>query len=355
MRRTSARRRERIGRALAAQRRLLGPGTGPAARRAQRPPLPGCSLPSAWPQGRPSLCSHAHGQGRPGPAARQIRGPRARRTAAQGAHHGARDAAARSRNRAAPYTAGLQATLARAGSAGARLLVAVLQDGRQPRQQILDWRRHLRGAGLSCVTQWYEINSLCAPRCSGSAASWGVPAVALGQATGACMRLHGMQHTMTETVPWTRHTRPHASAPMRADARSPAAHRAMPAHARAPAPRSAAGPMQRAGARAGARLGHADHVDDALERAQDGPQHLRVLLAQVLVQHNAQVPQQLLLVARLRAQHSAPQRRPPARYSWRSARRHAQVPQPLCASQGRTPHGDGSRQHVCGLQCPNSP
>ena len=46
---------------------------------------------------------------------------------------------------------------------------------------------------------------------------------------------------------------------------------------------------------------HADDVDDALERAQDAAQHLRVLLAQVLVQHHAQVAQQLLLVARLRA------------------------------------------------------
>jgi len=44
---------------------------------------------------------------------------------------------------------------------------------------------------------------------------------------------------------------------------------------------------------------HADHVHDGLERAQDAAQHLRVLLAQVLVQHLAQVRHQLLLAARL--------------------------------------------------------
>ena len=45
--------------------------------------------------------------------------------------------------------------------------------------------------------------------------------------------------------------------------------------------------------------GHADDVDDGFEGAEDGAQHVRVLLAQVLVQHDAQVTQQLLLVARL--------------------------------------------------------
>mmetsp|Transcript_30967 Transcript_30967/g.55423 ORF Transcript_30967/g.55423 Transcript_30967/m.55423 type:complete len:657 (+) Transcript_30967:141-2111(+) len=44
-------------------------------------------------------------------------------------------------------------------------------------------------------------------------------------------------------------------------------------------------------------LGHADHVDNALERAQDGAQHLGVLFAEVLVEHDAKVPHQRLLPA----------------------------------------------------------
>ena len=34
-------------------------------------------------------------------------------------------------------------------------------------------------------------------------------------------------------------------------------------------------------------LGHADHVHDGLESAQDAAQHLRVLLTQVLIQHHS--------------------------------------------------------------------
>mmetsp|Transcript_9557 Transcript_9557/g.28759 ORF Transcript_9557/g.28759 Transcript_9557/m.28759 type:complete len:603 (-) Transcript_9557:2583-4391(-) len=46
-------------------------------------------------------------------------------------------------------------------------------------------------------------------------------------------------------------------------------------------------------------LGHPDHVHDGLEGAQHRTQDLGVLLAQGLEQHHPQVPQQLLLVARL--------------------------------------------------------
>ena len=46
-------------------------------------------------------------------------------------------------------------------------------------------------------------------------------------------------------------------------------------------------------------LGHADHVHDALEPAEDGTEHLRVLLAEVLVEHDAQVVQELVLPAAL--------------------------------------------------------
>mmetsp|Transcript_146 Transcript_146/g.351 ORF Transcript_146/g.351 Transcript_146/m.351 type:complete len:636 (+) Transcript_146:233-2140(+) len=44
-------------------------------------------------------------------------------------------------------------------------------------------------------------------------------------------------------------------------------------------------------------LGHADDVDDALERTQDASQHLGVLLSKVLVQHHTQMGQQRLLIA----------------------------------------------------------
>ena len=44
---------------------------------------------------------------------------------------------------------------------------------------------------------------------------------------------------------------------------------------------------------------HADHVHDRLDRRQDAAQHLWVLLADVLVQHDAEVREQLLLGALL--------------------------------------------------------
>ena len=41
---------------------------------------------------------------------------------------------------------------------------------------------------------------------------------------------------------------------------------------------------------------HADHVDDALERAQNAAQHLGILFSQILVQDDAQMAHQLLLL-----------------------------------------------------------
>mmetsp|Transcript_43295 Transcript_43295/g.113771 ORF Transcript_43295/g.113771 Transcript_43295/m.113771 type:complete len:555 (-) Transcript_43295:926-2590(-) len=45
-------------------------------------------------------------------------------------------------------------------------------------------------------------------------------------------------------------------------------------------------------------LRHADHVDDRLERAEDRAEHLGILLAEILVQHDAEVAHELLLAAR---------------------------------------------------------
>mmetsp|Transcript_22144 Transcript_22144/g.59274 ORF Transcript_22144/g.59274 Transcript_22144/m.59274 type:complete len:407 (+) Transcript_22144:133-1353(+) len=46
-------------------------------------------------------------------------------------------------------------------------------------------------------------------------------------------------------------------------------------------------------------LGHADHVHDGFQGTQDGTQHLRILLPQVFVQEETQVPHHLLLPALL--------------------------------------------------------
>jgi len=44
-------------------------------------------------------------------------------------------------------------------------------------------------------------------------------------------------------------------------------------------------------------LGHADHVHNGLETAEDATEHLGVLLAQALVEHHAKMAHELLLLA----------------------------------------------------------
>mmetsp|Transcript_4651 Transcript_4651/g.13434 ORF Transcript_4651/g.13434 Transcript_4651/m.13434 type:complete len:377 (-) Transcript_4651:3277-4407(-) len=46
-------------------------------------------------------------------------------------------------------------------------------------------------------------------------------------------------------------------------------------------------------------LRHSDDIDDGPQRPKDGSQNFRVLFTQVLVEHNAQVPHELVFVARL--------------------------------------------------------
>ena len=49
----------------------------------------------------------------------------------------------------------------------------------------------------------------------------------------------------------------------------------------------------------GRHLGHTNDIHNGLEGTQDGSQHFRVLLSQVLIQDNTQVAQQFLLIASL--------------------------------------------------------
>lgn len=46
-------------------------------------------------------------------------------------------------------------------------------------------------------------------------------------------------------------------------------------------------------------LGHSNDIHNGLESTKNGAQHLWVLLTQVLIQHNSQMPQQLLLITGL--------------------------------------------------------